>query len=110
MSRTLENGDPEPWFYYHCRHDPEKGFDHYAYQVIGVGMHTETEERCVIYRSLYGEPQIFLRPISMFMDDVEIDGGTMPRFISIENRQVLKALKKKEKEMYKKGFSFFNFF
>jgi len=110
MSRITENGEPEPWFYYHCKHDHENGFDNYAYQVLGVGMHTETNEKLVVYRALYGEPKIFIRPLSVFMEDVEIDGGTMPRFIPIENRQILKALKKKEKEMYQKGFSFFNFF
>jgi len=61
MSRTTENGELEPWFYYHCKHDHEKGFDNYAYQVIGVGINTETNEKCVIYRALYGNPQIFFK-------------------------------------------------
>jgi len=39
--------------------------------------------------------KFFLRPLSMFMEEVKIDGGTMPRFMPIENRQILKALKKK---------------
>ena len=51
------------------------------YQVIGMALHTETEEPLVIYRPLYAsEFQFFARPYKMFDEEVEIDGVTMRRF------------------------------
>ncbi|WP_101759613.1 DUF1653 domain-containing protein [Oceanicoccus sp. KOV_DT_Chl] len=50
------------------------------YQVIGEAGHTETEERFVVYRALYGERGLWLRPLSMFIEQVEVDGIVKPRF------------------------------
>ncbi len=54
------------------------------YKIIGVGRHSETLEEVVIYQALYdgefGKKAIWVRPLKMFMEDVEIEGKKVPRF------------------------------
>lgn len=50
------------------------------YDVIDVARHSETEELMVVYRPLYGERELWVRPLSMFKESVELDGKTIPRF------------------------------
>ena len=50
------------------------------YEVVAVGKHSETLEEYVIYRALYGEGGYWVRPLSMFLELVERDGRTFPRF------------------------------
>lgn len=54
------------------------------YQVIGTAGHTETEERLVVYRALYGERGLWVRPLSMFIEQVEVEGVLTPRFKFIQ--------------------------
>jgi hypothetical protein len=50
------------------------------YDVIGVGRHSETQELLVIYRALYGEGGLWVRPLRMFTEEVERDGVRQARF------------------------------
>jgi hypothetical protein len=50
------------------------------YEVLGVARHSETEEELVVYRALYGEGGLWVRPKAMFLDEVTIDGQSMRRF------------------------------
>jgi len=50
------------------------------YTVLGIAKHSETLEEVVIYRALYGEKQIWVRPLSMFDEDVEVGGKMVKRF------------------------------
>lgn len=50
------------------------------YEVLGVAHHSETMEELVVYRALYGEGALWVRPLEMFMEEVEIDGRKVPRF------------------------------
>lgn len=50
------------------------------YEVIGVAHHSETQEELVVYRMLYGDHGLWVRPLSMFIEDVEVDGKRVPRF------------------------------
>ena len=50
------------------------------YEVIGVATHSETEERFVVYRALYGEQGIWVRPAAMFLETVVVNGRSYPRF------------------------------
>ncbi|WP_415226534.1 DUF1653 domain-containing protein [Psychromonas sp.] len=50
------------------------------YQVEGLAKHSETEEMMVVYRPLYGEQALWVRPLTMFIEDVEVDGSMQPRF------------------------------
>lgn len=51
-----------------------------AYRVLGTARHTETEEEMVVYQALYGEFGLWVRPLAMFSETVEVDGETLPRF------------------------------
>ena len=50
------------------------------YEVLDVATHSETEERLVVYRALYGEHGLWVRPLAMFTEMVEVDGVVVPRF------------------------------
>lgn len=50
------------------------------YQVIGTARHSETDERLVVYRPLYGEGGLWVRPEAMFAETVLVDGKKVPRF------------------------------
>ena len=50
------------------------------YQVIGVARHSETMEELVVYRALYGERGLWVRPAGMWLETVERDGQRLPRF------------------------------
>ena len=50
------------------------------YTVIGVARHSETEEELVVYRQEYGDYGLWVRPRAMFLETVEVDGHTVPRF------------------------------
>lgn len=53
------------------------------YEVIGTARHTETLEAMVVYRPLYGEGGLWVRPAAMFAETVSINGQTLPRFARI---------------------------
>ena len=53
------------------------------YQVIGTAKHSETLEEMVVYRALYGEFGLWVRPASMWEETVERDGKTYQRFTYI---------------------------
>lgn len=50
------------------------------YEVLGVAKHTETLEEMVVYRALYGDGQIWVRPVEMFLEEVEREGKKVSRF------------------------------
>jgi len=63
---------PKPGKYLHC-----KGRE---YEVIGVAKHSETLEEFVVYHALYGERDLWVRPLTMFTETVEFEGKKVPRF------------------------------
>ena len=50
------------------------------YEVIGIAKHSETLEEMVVYRALYGDGGIWVRPLAMWNETIERDGKTFPRF------------------------------
>jgi hypothetical protein len=50
------------------------------YEVIGVAKHSEDEAKLVVYRPLYGERALWVRPLSMFIETVKVNDETIPRF------------------------------
>lgn len=58
-------------------------YEHYKgqrYEVIGLARHSETEEELVVYRALYGDHGLWVRPYPMFIEEVLINGEPLPRF------------------------------
>ncbi len=53
------------------------------YEVIGIAKNSETLEQTVIYRALYGERELWARPLSMWEETVERDGKIFKRFTYI---------------------------
>ena len=53
------------------------------YEVIGLARHSETQEELVVYRALYGDFGLWVRPVSMWNEAVERDGKTFRRFTYI---------------------------
>lgn len=111
---------PQPGFYYHYKHDPQKGIRDYAYEVVGLGFHTEEDCRpqdvCMVdYRPLYEESlvrKISLtmgilavdhRPVDMFMETVVKDGKEILRFQKITDQSLVTQLKTIRDEMYPKA-------
>jgi hypothetical protein len=50
------------------------------YEVIGIAKHSETLEEFVVYCALYGEKDLWVRSLEMFIEDVEFEGKLVPRF------------------------------
>lgn len=51
-----------------------------CYEVIGIAHHSETMEELVVYRALYGEQGLWVRPAAMWTETVERDSYHGPRF------------------------------
>ncbi len=102
---------PEKGFYYHYKHDPKGVVNNYAYEVVGVGHHTEDDcrpqdQHMVVYRPLY-EAFVYkngkmfdIRPLGMFMEEVVKEGISRPRFQKISDPKVLAELEVIKREMY----------
>lgn len=107
---------PEVGFYYHYKHNPAGAVNNHAYEVLGVGFHTEDdcrpgEEHFVIYLPLY-EASVYkagvelgvrgfdARPLEMWMGEVEKGGEMIPRFRKITNPTVIAELEQVRDRMY----------
>ncbi len=56
------------------------------YEVLGVSRHSETEEQFVVYRALYGDRGLWIRPLAMFTESVEKEGVPVPRFSRMDEK------------------------
>ncbi len=112
MSIKIPARVPEKGFYYHYKHDPAGSFNNYAYEVVGVGCHTEDDCRpidvhLVVYRPLY-ESSVYkagklfdIRPLEMFLEEVTKEGSTFPRFKRITDPALIAQLNEVRQMMYK---------
>ena len=50
------------------------------YEVIALAKHSETLEELVVYKALYGEGKVWVRPLAMWEEKVLVDGKEIPRF------------------------------
>ena len=103
--------DAPTGYYYHYKHDPAGLFNNYAYQVIGIGHHTEvkdfSESAMVIYRPLYETAPVYtagkhydLRPLKMFLDPPVVG---CPRFRKVTDPETIKLLDAQCAKMYEQS-------
>jgi hypothetical protein len=62
---------------------PGKKYRHFKgneYLVLHIAKHSETLEEFIVYQALYGEMGIWIRPLNMFLEQVEVDGKLINRF------------------------------
>lgn len=65
-------------------------YKHYKgeyYEVIGTARHSETLETLVVYKALY-QPEgenLWVRPLTLFTEEIELNGKKMKRFALVEN-------------------------
>jgi hypothetical protein len=75
--KKLASQRPKPGIYRH-----HKG---QLYEVIETALNVDTFQAVVVYRALYGEGNLWVRPRSAFLGDVEVDGAKVPRFQRVED-------------------------
>jgi len=59
-------------------------YEHYKkkrYKILALARHSETLEEMVVYQALYGDEQVWVRPATMFLENVLVDGQLRPRFV-----------------------------
>jgi hypothetical protein len=66
----------------------------HLYEVTGMARHSETLEDIVIYKALYGDFKIWVRPLKMFPEDIEVNGKIQKRFEFAENESSMAILSK----------------
>lgn len=62
-------------------------YEHYKgmrYKILGVGRHSETLEELVVYQALYGDGDVWVRPLGMFLEEIVINGQSCPRFTRVQ--------------------------
>ena len=62
------------------------------YRILHIAKHSETLEEMVVYQAMYGERGIWVRPLSMFEEEIERDGKTIRRFSPITAEEAEKAI------------------
>jgi len=63
-------------------------YKHYKgnmYEVYMTARHSETEEWMVVYKALYGEQGMWVRPYNIFVEELEVEGTLVPRFQKVED-------------------------
>ena len=60
------------------------------YEVVGTVRHSESLEPMTLYRALYGENGLWVRPAAMFNEEVVIDGVQQPRFTKVDDATPVK--------------------
>ena len=85
MPELFREGDIIRHFKRDMVSDEAKAQNMYLYKVLAIGMHTETGERMLIYQALYYPFGIFVRPLEMATEEVDID--KYPYLRGIKNRQ-----------------------
>ena len=62
---------------------PRGKYRHYKkkeYELIDIVHHSETQEPLVLYRTMYGDFDLWVRPLGMFFETIEVEGKNIARF------------------------------
>jgi hypothetical protein len=117
MSLQLPKQVPEKGFYYHYKHDPNGSTENYAYEVVSIGSHTESDDRpeypqdawFVNYRPLYENAAVYQaskqlgiecidnRPLEMWMGHAEVGGKSLKRFTKITDPTAVAQLEERKR-------------
>ena len=65
--RSFKQGD----IVRHFKRELDSSGNMYLYRILGIARHTENGEELMVYQALYGDGQIFARPLAMFMEEVD---------------------------------------
>ena len=71
MENRFRPGDIVQHFKRELLSEEERAGDMYLYEIIGVALHSETREQMMVYRPLYGDGGLFVRPLEMFLGEVD---------------------------------------
>lgn len=62
-------------------------YEHYKgkrYKILCIGRNSETLEESVVYQAQYGDNDVWIRPLNMFLENIDLDGKVQPRFKRIK--------------------------
>ncbi len=69
----FKEGDTVRHFKWETLTDEEKSKNRYMYRIIGSAIHSETREELMVYQALYDDKAMFVRPMEMFLEEVDHD-------------------------------------
>ena len=78
-SDDVRANEPAPGIYRHYKGK--------IYEVLGTATHSENGEQLVVYRASYGKRGLWVRPLGMFMETVEVEGKLLPRFVRVDEKE-----------------------
>ncbi len=73
IENRFQQGDIVQHFKRETLTEAEKEQGIYLYEIVGTATHTETREPLMIYQALYGDGQLYARPLAMFLSEVDRD-------------------------------------
>ena len=71
MENRFRPGDIVQHFKREMLSEEERAGDMYLYEIIGVALHSETLEQMMVYRPLYGDGDMYVRPLEMFLSETD---------------------------------------
>ena len=71
MENRFRPGDTVQHFKRELLSEEERAGDMYLYEIIGVALHSETREQMMVYRPLYGDGGMYVRPLEMFLSETD---------------------------------------
>lgn len=71
MENRFRPGDIVQHFKRELLSEEERAGDMYLYEIIGVALHSETREQMMVYRPLYGDGGMYVRPLGMFLSETD---------------------------------------
>lgn len=73
MENRFKPGDIVQHFKRELLSEEERAGNMYLYEIIGVALHSETREKMMVYKPLYGDGGMYVRPLEMFLNEVDHD-------------------------------------
>ncbi len=73
MENRFKSGDIVRHFKRDMISDEERAAGRYLYEIVGEAIHSETGERMMVYRQLYGGGELYVRPLDMFLGETDTE-------------------------------------